>query len=89
MPTNAEIMQQISALERRMDGYEKRMEKYEEQAESNAAQLDANSKVLASIKATTDFLKGSFRVIRFAGIAIISAALWQVGTLLFHVITGH
>ncbi len=79
MPTNAEIMQQISALERRMDGYEQRMKSYEEQATEN-------TKLLREVKAGTDFLKNSFRLIRWAGIAICSAALWQVGTLLFHYI---
>ncbi len=82
MPTNAEIMQQISALERRMDGYEQRMKSYEEQASEN-------TKLLKDVKATTDFIKNTFKALRFASIAICSAALWQVGSLVFHVLTGH
>lgn len=82
MPTNAEIMHQITALERRMDGYEKRMESYETQATDN-------TKLLKEVKAATDFIKRSFRFLRWSAMLVASAALWQVGTSLFHAITGH
>lgn len=80
--TNAELKQQIDKLADRVSGMENRMETYEQAAKES-------TKLLKDVKAGMDFLKGSFRLIRWAGIAICSAALWQVGTLLFHVLSGH
>ena len=79
MPTNTEIMQQISALERRMDSYEDRLKHQEVIATEN-------TNMLREVKGATDFLRSSFRALRWAGMAICAAALWQVGALLFHLI---
>ena len=80
--TNAELKNQLDKLTDRVSGLEDRMNVYEQTAKEN-------TKLLKEVTAGMDFLKSSFRLIKFAGIAIVSAALWQVGTLLFHTIFGH
>jgi hypothetical protein len=49
-------------------------------------QTALNTVPLRDIKAATDFIKASLRILKWAAIAICSAVLWQVGTLLYHLI---
>lgn len=79
--TNSELKQLLDALTTRVGNMENRMNTYEQQA-------IANGKTLAEIRTGVTLIKGSFRVLRWAAIAITSAALWQVGQGLFHLLAG-
>lgn len=79
--TNTQLKQLLDALTVRVGNLETRMQSYEEQAA-------ANGKTLAEINRGINLIKSSFRVVKWAAIAITSAALWQAGQLLFHLLTG-
>ena len=77
--TNLELKRQLDELTQRVGGLENRMDTYEQSAKEN-------TKLLKEVKVGMDFLKGSFRFIKWAGVAICSAALWQVGQALYHLL---